>query len=156
MYYSILYALHLRYAVGCGGTVVFHSRAAPRRTPLPCALLCAVHSPFGGQKPKPKPVIVLHRGYIKYCTLSAGVFGRKKGNSEKVPWKLLFPPKTNFGTSPHPTGKTLKAEPHVFSTAPWPNNFCKRPALNIHFYSIISRIKNNYYYYIVGNNFGAV
>jgi hypothetical protein len=47
--------------------------------------------------------------------LSAGVFCKKKKTwQKKVPWKLLFPPKTNFGTSPHPKGTKLKAEPHVF------------------------------------------
>jgi hypothetical protein len=40
---------------------------------------------------------------------------KKKRHGKKVPWKLLSPPKTNFGgTSPHPTGTKLKAEPHVF------------------------------------------
>ena len=43
------------------GTAVFHSRVAPRRTPLPCAVLCAAHSPFWG----PKPAIALYRRYIK-------------------------------------------------------------------------------------------
>jgi hypothetical protein len=84
---------------------VFHSRAAPRRTPLPCPALCAVHSPFWGQK----PVIVLYQGYIK-----RECFWPKKVLAKKLPWKLLFPPKTNFGTSPHPTGTKLEAEPYVF------------------------------------------
>jgi hypothetical protein len=39
---------------------------------------------------------------------------KKKDMAKKVPWKLLFSPKTSFGTSPHPTGTKLKAEPYVF------------------------------------------
>jgi hypothetical protein len=56
------------------------------------------------------------KNQLSYCTgdiLSAGVFGQKK-DMAKIPWKLLFPPKTNFGTFPHPTGTKLKAGPYVF------------------------------------------
>jgi hypothetical protein len=62
-----------------------------------------VHSPFWGQK----PVTVLHRGCVK---LSAAVFGQEKDMAKKLPWKLLFPPETNFGTSPHPTAHRQKVE----------------------------------------------
>jgi hypothetical protein len=46
--------------------------------------------------------------------IKRGCFWQKKDVGKKLPWELLFPPKTNFGTSPHPTGTKLKAEPYVF------------------------------------------
>ena len=63
--------------------------------------LGAVHSPFWGQK----PVIALFRGNIK-----RRCFWPKKRHGENVPWKTLFSPKTNFGTSPHPPGLELRVE----------------------------------------------
>jgi hypothetical protein len=78
----------------CFIRVLHHAAPAPR-CPVPCYALYMV--------------VVLHRGCAK-----RGCFWPKKRHGKKVPWKLLFPPKTNFGTSPHPTGTKLKAEPCVF------------------------------------------
>ena len=121
----VLYLCYLRCTVPvpalCLYYSVFHSRAAPRCTPLPCSALRAIHSPFWGQK----PVIVLYRGYIK-----RGCFWPKKVVVKKCPGNYYFPPKLIFAP-PHTPQRNHK----FLCTASWPNTFCKRSALNIHLYS---------------------
>ena len=85
--------------------VSFVCCTTPHPAALPRTIICALHSPFWGQK----PVIVLYRGYI----LSAGVFGQKK-SWQKSALEIIISSQTNFGTSPHPTGTKFKAEPCVF------------------------------------------
>ena len=76
-------------------TAVFRSRAVPRRTPLSCPVLCAVHSPFWGQK----PVIVL---YNTGDMLSVGVFGQKK-TWQKSALEIIISPQNQFRhlSTPH-------------------------------------------------------
>jgi hypothetical protein len=50
---------------------------------------------------------------MKNTISSAGVFGQKK-TWQKSALEIIILPKTNFGTSPHPTGTKLKAEPYIF------------------------------------------
>jgi hypothetical protein len=117
-------------ALCCGGTAGFHSHAAPRRIPLPCAMPRALHSPFWG----PNPVAVLCRGYIK-----RGCFWpKKKDMAKKCPGNYYSPPKPIWHLpTPRRYCTKLKAEPHVFMyrpcSCPLLHNILSPHLLNIYF-----------------------